>query len=178
MRLRKIPFVFCVVVLLQLFSFGVAHGFVVITETVLEQNNFKLSMFSQEGFSVDKADVEYVMFNDSGQQFTGKFLQMGAGNYVAAIPTNAPAGNYTFLLRDRTYANEVVEASAKIAWPNPAGFGLLLPAAKGKGGPSPLLVGLGLALPVLLALGMVAAVLILRRNKKPVVSNSTHEANP
>jgi hypothetical protein len=126
-------------------------------QTVGARQQLTLEAITPEGYGVRGARFEYLLTGlepkTAQARASGELGENPPGSYQSEVAT-LPAGRYRFVLRDRTFEREVVEASTELRWPPQQPWRLKLPALGG--GPDPALVLGFLGLPVLLGLGVLA----------------------
>lgn len=129
--------------------------------TVLEQSGrLVLLAGSVEGYPINGAKVEYILTDAAGRVLRAPMRETGNGEYTAPLPA-AKSGAYTLVVRDTTFPQEALEATAKVTWPLKASVALVLPPSTA-GGPSLFTLFVMLALPIMAALAVLAWAILKR----------------
>jgi hypothetical protein len=127
-------------------------------QTTGQQLQLLLDASTPTGVRVQGARFEYLLTGlepkTAQARAAGLFDENPPASYQTDL-TALPAGRYRFVLRDRTFEREVVEASTELRWPPRQSWQLQLPAFAG-GGPNTTIVLAFLGLPVVLGLLVLA----------------------
>jgi hypothetical protein len=148
-----------------------------LTVTVRDQKLVLLAR-TTTGAEIQGAVFEYQFVRlDGGQQgnqaisrISGVFLEAEPAIYKAVQPKIA-AGVYRFVVRDRTFAGEMVEVAQELRWPAKS-WELKLPAAKGNSQQPLVLLLVVLGIPVVAGLAVLVWAI-----RQPAASNM-REASP
>ncbi len=146
---------------------ALAHSVSVNLNAFLEGKQFVVLMSGSAGEPIDKAKLEFILFNQAGQTFRGVMPQAASGEYRALAP-QAPAGAYTLVLRDTTFPGEALEAKQEVRYPFLNPVQLLLPPSKAGAPTVPVLVILTLA-PIGLSLLVLGFILFARPKPKTAI---------
>jgi hypothetical protein len=121
---------------------------------------------SSEGEAVSGIKFEALIVPAAGDRVTLDLVETpeGKGRYQGALPA-MPAGEATFVLRDRTYPGELSEAQATFTWPPSGPLGLHLEGVPP--GPNLQFVLIAILVPLAVAVLVVIWSVLRSRTAKP-----------